>query len=190
MPPSQNQTPGLPVRGRRPGEDGLGSGGDSSEGPSDQEDEGNSGSDSDSESDSSSGDSGPEAEAARGAPGSQRDREHQAHRLRMRILRLENERLHAIVAEQDFVLEEMQLRTQEIRDATAQRQSELDSLRAARAAREAAEAANHDAGGIPVDDDGDDAGNGETGEHDAPAADDPVADADDHDGPPPAETME
>ena len=180
MPPAERQTPGLPFRGNNHEDNGLGSDGDSSAGPSDQEDEGGSENSSGSESDSSSGDSGPEAEAARGVPGTQRAREHQAHRLRMRILRLENERLQAIVAEQDFVLEEMALRTSEIRQATAERQAELDSIRAARALREAAEAveANHDAGGAPVAG----GGNGVDGEGavelEAQAAVDRVVDAD------------
>ena len=47
-------------------------------------------------------------------------------------------RLMAIVAEQDLVLAEMADRTREIQEATAQRQMELNQLRAAREQREQA----------------------------------------------------
>ena len=54
----------------------------------------------------------------------------------MASLRAENQQLMQIVAEQDVVLAQMAQRTQEIREATAQRQQDLDELRAARAERE------------------------------------------------------
>ena len=58
------------------------------------------------------------------------------HELRMALLRSENSRLQEIVRQQDIVLAEMAERTEEIRQATAQRQQELDMLRAARLERE------------------------------------------------------
>ena len=58
------------------------------------------------------------------------------HEMRMALLRSENSRLQEIVRQQDIVLAEMALRTEEIRQATAQRQQELDMLRAARLERE------------------------------------------------------
>ena len=58
------------------------------------------------------------------------------HEALMASLRQENEDLLRIVAEQDVVLAEMQERTREIVEATAQRQQDLDELRAARAVRE------------------------------------------------------
>ena len=54
----------------------------------------------------------------------------------MASLRAENQQLMQIVAEQDVVLAQMAERTREIQEATAQRQQDLDELRAARAARE------------------------------------------------------
>ena len=48
--------------------------------------------------------------------------------------------LRRIIRRQDEVLEEMRLRTLQIREATAQRRAELEQLRAARARREAAAA--------------------------------------------------
>ena len=58
------------------------------------------------------------------------------HEALMADLRRENEDLLRIVAEQDVVLAEMAERTREIQEATAQRQRDLDELRAARVARE------------------------------------------------------
>ena len=58
------------------------------------------------------------------------------HEARMAALRAENAQLTAIVVEQDIVLAEMADRTREIEQTTAQRQQELDLLRAAREQRE------------------------------------------------------
>ena len=58
------------------------------------------------------------------------------HEALMADLRRENEDLLRITAEQDVVLAEMQQRIREIQEATAQRQQELDELRAARLVRE------------------------------------------------------
>ena len=58
------------------------------------------------------------------------------HEALMADLRRENEDLLRIVAEQDVVLAEMAERTRQIQEATAQRQQDLDELRAARAVRE------------------------------------------------------
>ena len=58
------------------------------------------------------------------------------HEALMAELRRENEDLLRITAEQDVVLAEMQQRIREIQEATAQRQQDLDELRAARAVRE------------------------------------------------------
>ena len=59
-----------------------------------------------------------------------------AHEALMADLRRENADLLRITAEQDVVLAEMQQRISEIQEATAQRQQELDELRAARLVRE------------------------------------------------------
>ena len=58
------------------------------------------------------------------------------HEALMASLRAENQHLMEIVAQQDVVLAQMAQRTEEIRQATAQRQQDLDELRAARAERE------------------------------------------------------
>ena len=58
------------------------------------------------------------------------------HEALMADLRRENADLLRITAEQDVVLAEMQQRISEIQEATAQRQQELDELRAARLVRE------------------------------------------------------
>ena len=62
-----------------------------------------------------------------------------SHEARMAILREQNAQLLAVVDAQEVVLSQMAERTREIQQATAQRQEELNQLRAAREQREQAQ---------------------------------------------------
>ena len=63
------------------------------------------------------------------------------HQLRLRLIRIENNRMERIISYQNRIMERMAERTAAIQQATRYRRAELDRLRATRRRRRAAEAA-------------------------------------------------